>query len=919
MAFTFTEKAAESIKRRVSAALLANELSVNLLGKMFIGTIHSFCQELLGRSDADYRQFDVLDPNRLTLYMMSRYGQLALDPLRNEHPTQSGTRAGYFKTISEVQRAHSILVDENIELARVAATDAPLATAIGELRACLRRDKFIDFPTMLRHAVDLLRARDVGVVEATSSLRHLLVDEYQDVSPVQEELIDLLDQGCETLFVVGDDDQSIYGWRGADVSRILTFAERYPRCSQHVLQQNFRSTSAIVSSSSAFASAQLGAMRLPKDPRAAHNHDPREFGRFFFDTREDEAEWVANRIDSLLGTEVVEQDGTTRGLTPADFAILMRSTGSQEPSGAPRHSAYTERLEALGIPFSLEAGGSAFDRAEVSLMRAAFNLLRNGNPNRTEVQAFFNSQVLPVFAGASFNRLAAVYSRWGRLVHEPIDGVRRRVYPQQLVFDLLEAFGARDGAVDEGALRDLGRFSEMIQDVEAVFMSVDTAARFQAICNYLDNVAESGYDVSTDEVTLRPNAVTVATVHKMKGLEFPAVFVVDVENNRFPGTQRNYDGWLPDSVIGPALGRGAYVSTPEGEARLFYTALTRAERFLYVTGASRLPGGRRAYRPSPFAATLRNSELIADPVQCSTAFGKHAPVRRVQEDVLPTSFSDVRYYLKCPKDYRFRKAFGFSPAVPEMFGFGRAVHVAVEKLHETFPISAPSAAQAQQVADQVFHLKHIAPSRDPINRPGPYERAKEKAKEISADYARTFATDFQHRRQIEARFEIPAESCLISGSIDLLIREDAEQRVVEAEVIDFKAIEGGDDPERNEDLDWFALSLQVQLYAKAAREVLGEQAASGSIHLLKDNQRVRVPIDEGAVTAAVANVVWAVRGILDEDFPMRPEADKCSKCDFKQICPATPQEFTATRGMPPPVRAPSGPLVADAARAGSQQ
>jgi DNA helicase II / ATP-dependent DNA helicase PcrA len=912
VAFTFTDKAAESIKRRVATALVENGLSVNLLGRMFVGTIHGYCQELLGRSDADYRQFDVLDPNRLTLYMMSRFGELALDPLRQMHPQGQAARARYFKTIQEVQRAHAVLVDENISLCQLSQHDLPLATALEKLGSCLQRDKFIDFSTMLRRSVDLLVAGNPGIISAVSHVKHLLVDEYQDVSPVQEQLIQLIDHTAKTLFVVGDDDQSIYGWRGADVSRILTFSVRYPDCTQHVLSTNFRSTEAIVGASAGFAAAQLGAMRLNKAPTAHVNEEPREFGTVFFDERPQEAGWVADKIQQMIGAKIRERNGAIRGLTPADFAILMRSTAQPEPSGAPRHAAYTEALSRVGIPYSLEAGGSPFDRGEVALMRNAFALLRNGSPDRNQLRSFFDTEVQPIFSNAEFDRLAAVYSNWGRLIHGAIDGARRRVFPQQLVFDLLAAFGAEKGALSDEALRDLGRFSRMIQDVEVVFLSVDSAARFQAICNFLDNVAEHGYDLGTDEVTMRPNAVTVATVHKVKGLEFPVVFVVDVENNRFPGTKRAYDGWLPAALIQEALNRGAYVSTPEGEARLFYTALTRAERFLYVTGSRSLPGGKRAYKVSPYVGLLNHTEIVRDTAGSCLELEKHDQLRRVEEDVLPTSFSDVRYYLNCPRDYRFRKAYGFSPAVPEMFGFGRAVHVAVEKLHERFESGAPSREDAREVAAEVFHLKHIAPSRDPENRPGPYERAKEKAQQITASYAHSFAEDFQHRRQIEARFEIPAENCLISGSIDLLVKQDEKNGILEAQVIDFKAIEGGDHPEENMALDWFALSLQVQLYARAAREVLGENAVAGAIHLLKDNQRVDVPIDSDSVASAVQNVEWAVRGILDEDFPMRPDKQKCDSCDFHQICPARREEFHPNRGEPPAVATPGGPQVAAA-------
>jgi len=210
-----------------------------------------------------------------------------------------------------------------------------------------------------------------------------------------------------------------------------------------------------------------------------------------------------------------------------------------------------------------------------------------------------------------------------------------------------------------------------------------------------------------------------------------------------------------------------------------------------------------------------------------------APRQEFDEATLPTSFSEIKYYLNCPMDYRFRKGYGFSPPVPELFGYGRVVHVAIEKLHELFTDRAPTPVEAEEIAERYFHLKHIAASRDPINRPGAYERAKAKAREIAADYVEGYADDFNQQREVEVRFEIPARGCLITGAIVLLMRRNEHGEIVEAHVLDFKTMEGGENPNANQKLDWRELSLQVQLYAKAARDVLGENAATGSIHLLK--------------------------------------------------------------------------------------
>jgi DNA helicase-2/ATP-dependent DNA helicase PcrA len=905
VAFTFTEKAAESIKRRVAGALDAVGIEPAVLGAMYIGTIHSYCKFILGEMDARYRQFDVLDDNRLKLFLISRFAALDLHHLR-------GARgARYFETVKEVSDAWKTMNDEVVSIDDVTAHDARLGEVLQRLNDRLNVDHFIDFSLMIRLVVGALQAGEPGATRATQRLRHLMVDEYQDVNPAQEALIQQLRQRCQTMFVVGDDDQAIYGWRGADVSNILEFQNNHPGCSTHTLSHNFRSTPAIVAVADEFVAQELGPGRIAKNPQATQPPGSRDFRKLWFPARHDEAEWVGSRIQALLGTRYVEVDGTVRGLTPGDFAVLMRSTRTNEPNGSPRHTAFTQALDARHILYTLEAGGGVFDRPHVAVLRDTFELLRDGSPTRQTVLAHFNNVVLASFPAAARNRVIAVLAEWGRLIHGPAGGPRRRVYPQQLVHDLLSAFGLAQSNFPDPVMQDLGVFSRMIQDVEAVYLSIDSARRFQEILNFLQNVAESGYDSATEEVLRRPDQVTVSTIHKVKGLEFPVVFVVDVEAQRFPGNRRRYLGWLPAAVIQPALARGAYQSTPHEEARLFYTSLTRAERYLYVTGSAQLPGGRRPWQRSSFWLRLANPEISLDPQGLPAGLEQHPQVPRIDEAVMPTSYSDIRYYLACPRDYRFRKGFGFSPPVPELFGFGMTVHTAVGKLHEIFRNEAPAPGEAEALGRDIFHLKHVPPSGDPVNRPGAYERARDRAGQIVETYAQAYAQDFTRQRQVEARFEVPIDQAVISGSIDLLLQTDEEGNILEASVVDFKTMEGGAEAAENEDLQWSELALQVQLYAKAAREVLGENARTGAVHLLRDNQRVHVPVTDDAVAAAVANVEWAVSRILAEDFPMRPHPQKCGACDFRALCPRTPQTF-GVADTPPPIQTPAGAEMARA-------
>ena len=894
VAFTFTDKAAESIKLQLARALDTVGIHPTVIGRMYIGTIHSYCRELLSRMDARYRQFDVLDENRLLLYLTSRYPQLGIHHLRNAR-----NRPGYFRTIREVNEAWKIVNDELIDLDEIEEGEPVIGEVLRSLRHNLEVDEFIDFSSMIRLTVDALAEENPAALDATRDLRHLLVDEYQDVNPAQERLIRLLHERSETLFVVGDDDQAIYAWRGADVGNILTFEDRYPNASRRTLPENFRSSPAIVQSSEQLVADLLGPLRLEKNAHADEPPGSRDYRVILFDDREEEAHWVVERIQALLNSSYIEEwrgdDQYARGLTPADIAILMRSTRSTEQSGEPHHAAYTSLLEDNNIAYTLESGGGVFSRPHSGALRETFELLRDGNPTRQRVEEFFHDTVQPIFPHADFSRLADTLADWGRRINTPPGGPRQRLFPQRLLHDLLESFRVSESDFDDTAWQDIGILSRIMQDVEMVYLSIDSSNRFSEILNFLSNVAERGYDSSVVDVLQRPDAVTVSTVHKMKGLEFPVVFVVDAEQGRFPLSKRGYSGWLPAGIVEEALERGRYQRTLPEEVRLFYTAITRAERYLYVTASRRLPGAEaeRARSLSNFARRLISDEISDNAVELPDNLAHQPGERRVQEeDIVPTSYSELRYYLRCPHDYQLRKLFGFSPPITETFGFGQTIHATVGKLHELFPDVSPSPDQASNVAEEIFHLKHVAPSGDPEGRPGPYERAKDRAVEIMSDYARSYAEDFTYRRVVEQRFEIPAGHAVISGTIDLLLREDVAGNIVEATVIDFKTMEGGPDPENNEDLEWTDLALQVQLYAMAANEVLGENARTGAVHLLRDNQRVEVDVSEEAVTAAIENVEWAVTRIMNHDFPMRPHPTKCENCDFSSLCPKIPEAFT---------------------------
>jgi DNA helicase-2/ATP-dependent DNA helicase PcrA len=905
VAFTFTEKAAESIKRRVADALDKCQLPVAMVGAMYIGTIHAYCQNLLGQMDAKYRQFEVLDENRLKLFLLSRYYDLGLQNLQAER------RSRMFETISETANAWKTANDELIQFDQIENEDSVLGQCLKAIYDRLNQDQYIDFSLMIRLVVEALQSDSPEINRTLAEVSHLMVDEYQDVNPSQEALISGIYQRISTLFVVGDDDQSIYGWRGADVRNIIEFDQRYPNCSTHTLSTNFRSTDSIVDVANRFIQLELGPSRIDKTPVSNSNGNVNHFGNLWFDNRTEEAQWIAQRIDDLLGTKYME-DGEERGLTKSDFAILMRSVqGGTRNGGAPYHRDYTNALTDQGLQYLIEAEGSIFERPHTFVLREAMELLRNAGPSRSDVRDFFNQWVIAHFPNADMNAFINVISDWNNQIHRPAGGARRKVYPQKLVHELIEAFrvSATEFENNEQVMRDLGVFSGIMLDVEKVFISIDSSQRYGTVLNFLHNVAETGYDTTQVELMSRPDAVTISTVHKMKGLEFPVVFIVDVVQQRFPGRRQGYRGWLPDAIIQPAVSRGLYQTDNPSEARLFYTALTRAERFLYVTGSANQPGLKRPKNPSSFKLriqNLNNPSIVVEPTDFPTT--EQAEQRpRIDEESMPTSFTEIKDYLECPMKYKFRKIYGFSPAVPELFGFGLTTHTAINKLHQEFESTPPTRTQAEGITEDVFHLKHVFPSRDP-EREGPYERARNASKRVVGDYAQDYPPDFIQSRSLEQRFEIKAGKALITGSIDLLLREDGEGNILEAKVIDFKSM---DYPEHQRNaFFWINLSLQVQLYAHAADVVLGENAKTGSVHLLKERNepgnpnRIEVPISNEALNSALSNIQWAVDRILERDYPMRPSNSKCEECDFNRICSKTYEDFRSAQ-TPPPISIPT--------------
>ncbi len=893
VAFTFTEKAAESIKRRVAEALHKFGLPENFIGAMFIGTIDAFCQKLLGDINASYRQYDILDQNGLILFVMSRFSNLGL-----KHGP------GYFKRIKELADAWQTANNENISISDICNYDSELYTLLCNLRDILSRAGYMDFSYAVRLAVDELNQIDKKTGSEIEKYDYLFVDEYQDINPIQEEFIKTFSSFMKMLFVVGDDDQAIYGWRGANVQNILTFKDRYDNVSVHKLLVNFRSTKAIVETANRFVQSTLNYERLPKDITSHFDGNIQDLRKLWFENRENEAKWIAQRIQSLVGTTYIEYnpDGTEkarRGLAYSDFAILLRSIHNS--NGENRDVQFVNALKELGIPVKTTGEGGIFDRPYAQCVLNTMELLRDGNNNRENAEILFNNSIIKTFPYADKAKYLSVLQHWHHEIHAPIvDGSRRKVYPQQFLHDILDAFMIRN-MEDEIALRDLGLFSKIILDVEQTYISIDDVWRYREMLNYFQQIAVNSYELEPIDYIAKDNAVNISTIHKVKGLEFPVVFVADLVNRRFPGDSSRYNGIIPHDLMVNAINRGAYGSRVEDEARLFYTAITRAERLLYLSGSTYHPGLKTKKKHSQFIINLTHADMREDTV-LDELDEKMNSSPRFDDGNFPTDYSSVKSYLTCPYSYKLSAIYGYNAAVPELFGFGKTSHTTLERLHQCFKDHSPAEEDVRAIVENTFMLKHVFPSKDPLNRPGSYERAKALLQRILTEYSAKYSSDFGRLRQEEARFEISVKDALVTGAIDLLLQEDPKRGVTTADVIDFKTMELPDD---SVDYDWRDMSIQVQLYSKAAKEIMGENVQTGYIHTLKDNKRTAIPVDQESVNSAIQAIEWAVSGILANDFPMRACKANCSKCDFVSMCAKKKEPFSRSE-VPPRIHTPTG-------------
>ena len=574
LAITFTNKAAGEMKHRVGG------LVGPVAEKMWVSTFHAACVRILRRDverlgfPGRFSIYDQADAVRLVGYVIR---DLNLDPKRFPPRSVHGTI--------------SMAKNENVGPSQFTEqAEQIFQRKIGEVyveyQKRLLQAGAMDFDDLLMRTAQLFREHPDVLASWRHRFGHVLVDEYQDTNPVQNDLVLQLAEEHRQVTVVGDSDQSVYAFRGADIRNILEFEEAFPDATVVVLEQNYRSTQSILDAANAVIARNVG--RKPKELWTDKGSGDK-IVRYHADDESDEAQFVANELAKLH-----DHDHMRWG----DMAVFYRTNSMSR--------VIEEFLVRVGIPYKVVGGTRFYDRREIKDALAYLRAIVNPT-DEVSVKRIINTPKRGV-GDSSIGKLDAWASANGESFDQAVlrfdeAGVGGRAatgIEKFLVMTTeIRKLQAEPATIIEEALERSGYLAELQNErsveaegrLENLSELVGMAREYETVDDFLEQVSLVS---DTDDIDEEESTVTLMTLHAAKGLEFPVVFLVGMEDGVFPHVR--------------ALGDPSEL---EEERRLAYVGITRAMQKLHLTSAwSRMMHGQTQYNPPSRFLDEIPSELI---------------------------------------------------------------------------------------------------------------------------------------------------------------------------------------------------------------------------------------------------------------------------------------------------------------------
>ena len=865
VAFTFTNKAAAELKDRILLRTTEAENRPPVgAAEMFVGTIHGFCQELLKSEVPRYLKHEPLDAIRQNLYVDRNSKKTGL----TDCSATNGRALRRFVDTDRYTTALSALREDEIDPQRLRGCSVA-EVGLQRYRKQTDEDGYLDFSALLELAVLELNGNADLRRRLAERVKCVIVDEYQDVNPVQEQLIRHLHELGAGLCVVGDDDQTIYQWRGSAVDNILTFAERYPDVKQIRLQENFRSSLGVIETAGKFVETIPG--RLPKSMSfgGSQRHESGDIVALSFDTPAEEASYIVKTLKSLHGVRFADR-GQTRGLAWSDMAVLLRSVRNNGP-------AIAQGLADAGIPFVVTGIANLFEASEAEAARLLFHYIsgpigygknRREPPTRAALQKAWD--------GANLGTTARLLADALEYADDIRKGVERKddglPSIQAAFLKFLELIKLREEKIVDGrgetTLFNLGRFSEAITDWETVHFADQTWSSFHGFAAYLYYAGDNTYSEGSQDVAyVQPDAVQITTVHQAKGREWPAVFLPALLANRFPSQMRQSSLW--QLVPRPAFPNAdRYDASEEDERRLFYVAMTRSMKFLHMTWAP-VPTNQLYRRKSSFWEEILVSKFVKRRQQDYSGRPRIKAQPRASVADVEFSFSDLKYMFECPYQFKLRVLYGFNAPIQRPMGYGKSLHDALAEVHYR-------AMEGKRV--DLGDVRELVERH--LRTPYAFGKLRDDLKKAAFRDISRYIQDNSHRfSQIEfseKNVEVNlGDGVRIRGRIDLVRRTDTD----EVTIVDLKSNERRQEEQVTEH--------QLHTYALGYEELTGRDADYVEIYELREGKPKPRAVDEEFmedVRKKTRKAAEALRTMVLEPTPGR---HKCRQCDFASLCSAS--------------------------------
>lgn len=558
-AATFTNKAAEEMRHRV--AVLTSDSNP---ADFHISTFHSMCAKILRRDggaaglESNFTICDDKDQQAAIRQVLSRMG--VSDKIIKPSDAQHVINQCKMRMLGP--QDVEVIATSNVEIYEEIYT---------EYEKYLSDSCAVDFEDLILKSVRLFEQNPEVLKQYQQRFRYLMVDEYQDTNKVQVELVSLLAKEHRNLTVVGDEDQSIYSWRGADINNLLDFQKHFPDAEIIRLEQNYRSTGNILKAADAVIT--FNTERLGKTLFTDGGDGPPVYvcvGR----SETEEAEAVVFSIEELR----------KRGQKFSDMAIFYRVAALSR--------VFEDALRKYGIPYRMIGGTKFYDRAEIKdllsymqvaanpgnsiAMQRIVNTPRRGLGNKSiEIVAEYASRRRLSFfdamkaacSGGNVDLPKAACAKYAKFLQQ-VDGWQRFAQdnnPSALLDRILEDTGYVASLGDPHSIEVIGR-RDNIEELRTSIITMETNRQNLSLTEYLENVSLVSV---TDDIDPSEAAVSLMTLHAAKGLEYKVVFMVGVEESLFPNHRA-------------AIERGNY----EEERRLFYVGITRSRETLVLTRAA---------------------------------------------------------------------------------------------------------------------------------------------------------------------------------------------------------------------------------------------------------------------------------------------------------------------------------------------